>query len=170
MLKNDSIVAVFPAHAAADSAVRNPQRAGFDMTKLSILGRDYHTDEHVVGFYNTGDRMKVWGKTGAFRGGLWGFLVGPAFFWNSGAGPILVAGPFVAAIVGALGGGAIGGGLSAIGAGLFGPVIPQDSIVNYETARRTGKFVLLRHGPAEQAARAKDILRLTAPDVLDHRA
>ena len=50
------------------------------MKKLSIVGRDYHTDEHVVGYYNTGDRMKVWGKAGAFWGGLWGFLFGSAFF------------------------------------------------------------------------------------------
>jgi len=44
------------------------------MKKLSIVGRDYHTDEHVVGYYNTGDRMKVWGKTGAFWGGFGDFV------------------------------------------------------------------------------------------------
>jgi hypothetical protein len=38
-----------------------------------IVGKGYHTDEQVVGYYNTGDRMKVWGKNGAFWGGFWGF-------------------------------------------------------------------------------------------------
>jgi len=36
------------------------------MRALSIVGKESHTDEHVVGYYNTGDRMKYWGKTGAF--------------------------------------------------------------------------------------------------------
>ena len=56
-----SVVAIYPTHLAAEAAVKALQHAGFDMKKLSIMGRDYHTDEHVVGFYNMGDRMKVWG-------------------------------------------------------------------------------------------------------------
>lgn len=38
------------------------QRAGISMRNYSIAGKDSHTDEHVVGHYNTGDRMKHWGK------------------------------------------------------------------------------------------------------------
>ena len=56
----------------------------------------------MVGYYNTGDRMKHWGKLGAFWGGIWGMLFGAAFFAIPGLGPILVAGPLVAWIVGAL--------------------------------------------------------------------
>jgi len=66
MTKNDSIVAIYPSHLAAEAAIKELQQSGFDMKKLSIVGRDYHTDEHVVGYYNVGDRMKYWGKTGAF--------------------------------------------------------------------------------------------------------
>jgi hypothetical protein len=36
------------------------------MHALSIVARDYHTDEHVVAYYNGADRMKRWGKTGPF--------------------------------------------------------------------------------------------------------
>jgi uncharacterized membrane protein len=86
MNKNNSIVAVYPSHTAAEAAIKELQQSGFDMKKLSIVGRDYHTDEHVVGYYNAGDRMKVWGKTGAFWGGLWGLLFGSAFFWVPGLG------------------------------------------------------------------------------------
>ena len=50
-------VAVFDRHDDAEAAIRELQRASFDMKKLSIVGKDYHTDEHVVGYYNTGDRM-----------------------------------------------------------------------------------------------------------------
>ena len=95
-------VAIYPSHTAAEAAIKELQQSGFDMKKLSIVGRDYHTDEHVVGYYNAGDRMKVWGKTGAFWGGLWGLLFGSAFFWVPGLGPLLVAGPLVSWIIGAL--------------------------------------------------------------------
>jgi len=57
--------------------VKELQRSGFDMKKMSIVGKDYHTDEHVVGYYNTGDRMKYWGKLGAFWVGCGGCCSAP---------------------------------------------------------------------------------------------
>jgi len=30
------------------------------MKNLSLVGRGYHTDEKVVGFYTAGDRVKFW--------------------------------------------------------------------------------------------------------------
>ena len=79
MTKEDAIVAVYNSHGEAEEAVAQLQRAGFDMKKLSIVGKDYHTEENVVGYYNAGDRMKYWGKLGAFWGGIWGLLFGAAF-------------------------------------------------------------------------------------------
>ena len=58
-----AVVGIFDTHVAAENAVKELQKAGFDMKKLSIVGKDYHTDEHVVGYYNTGDRMKAWEKS-----------------------------------------------------------------------------------------------------------
>jgi uncharacterized membrane protein len=98
----NAIVAVYDTHTGAEEAVKELQRAGIDMSNLSIIGRDTHADEHVVGYYNAGDRMKYWGKNGAFWGGFWGLLFGSAFFAIPGMGAVLVAGPAVAWIVGAL--------------------------------------------------------------------
>ena len=168
MSQNNSVVAVYPSHTAAEAAIKELQKSGFDLKKLSIVGRDYHTDEHVVGYYNVGDRMKVWGKTGAFWGGVWGLFFGSAFFWVPGLGPLLVAGPLVSWIVGALEGAVVVGGLSAIGASLYSLGIPKDSILQYETDLKAGKFVLLAHGSVEDAARAKDILTRTEPAKLEH--
>jgi len=133
------------------------------MKKMSIVGRDYHTDEHVVGYYNTGDRMKYWGKLGAFWGGIWGLFLGAAFFAIPGIGPILVAGPLVAWIVGALEGAVVVGGLSALGAGLYSIGIPKDSVVKYELALKSDKFLVLAHGTADEVAKAKDIMQSTRP-------
>src|SRR5487761_2305187 len=167
MSDKNSVVAVYGTHTEAEEAVKELQRAGIDMRTLSIVGKDSHTDEHVVGYYNTGDRMKYWGKTGAFWGGFWGLLFGSAFFAIPGLGAVLVAGPLVAWIVGALEGAAVVGGLSAVGAGLYSLGIPKDSILRYETALKTGKFVVIAHGTAEEAARARDIIRRTSPEALE---
>lgn len=125
------------------------------------MGKDYHSDESVVGYYNTGDRMKAWGKFGAFWGGIWGLLFGSAFFMIPGFGPILVAGPLVAWLVGALEGAVVVGGLSALGAGLYSIGIPEDSVVKYETAIKAGKFVIIAHGTADEVANAKKIIEGT---------
>jgi len=154
----NSAVGIFNSHIQAEDAVKELQRGGFDVKKLSIVARDYHTDEHVVGYYNTGDRMAYWGKQGAFWGGLWGLLFGSAFFFVPGIGPLVIAGPLVGWFVGALEGAAVVGGLSALGAGLYGMGIPRDSILRYETAIKSGKFVLIYHGTPEEVENAKRIL------------
>ncbi|SRR5579871_5442116 len=167
MTKENAIVAVYNTHKEAEASVQELHRAGFDLKKLSIVGKDYHTDEHVVGYYNAGDRMKYWGKFGAFWGGLWGLLFGAAFFAVPGIGPVLVAGPLVAWIVGALEGAVVVGGLSAIGAGLYSIGIPKDSILRYELALKANKFLLLAHGTAGDVARAREIIVTTHPAELN---
>jgi uncharacterized membrane protein len=159
--EDNLVVAVYTNHEDAEEGVRELQRAGFDMKKLSIVGKDYHSEEHVAGYYNAGDRVKYWGKLGAFWGGIWGLLFGTAFFLVPGLGPVLVAGPAVAWIVGALEGAVVVGGLSAIGAGLYSIGIPKDSIVRYEVALKASNFLLIAHGTAEEIAKAREILSRT---------
>src|ERR1022692_3823214 len=163
MSTEDSVVAIYRQHTDADLAVKELQRGGVDMHKLSIVGKGYHTDEQAVGYYNAGDRMKYWGKTGAFWGGFWGLLFGSAFFMIPGIGPVLAAGPVVAWIVGGLESAIEVGGLSAIGAGLYGMGIPKDSVVKYEMALKTDKFLLMVHGTAAEVEKAKDIIENTRP-------
>ena len=90
-------------------------------------------------------------------------LFGSAFFAIPGIGPVLVAGPVVAWIVGALEGAVAVGGLSAIGAGLYGMGIPKDSVIQYELALKTDKFLLLVHGTATEVERAKEVIESTQP-------
>jgi hypothetical protein len=165
--KINAVVAIYKSHTEAEAAVKELQQAGFDMKKLSIVGRDYQTDENVIGYYNTGDRMKYWGKLGAFWGGFWGLLFGSAFFVIPGIGPLLMAGPIVAWIVGALEGAVVVGGLSALGAGLYSIGIPKDSILQYETAAKSGKYVLIAHGSDVETAHAREIISRTNPEALE---
>src|SRR5215204_5817188 len=118
IMKDDAAIAVFHSHRVAEEAVKLLQSDGFDMKKLSIVGKNFQTQEHVVGFYNTGDRVKYWGGQGAIWGGLWGLLFGAAFLWIPGIGLVAFGGPIVAMIIGALESAIFVGGLSALGAAL----------------------------------------------------
>jgi len=163
MSANNSVVAIYRQHSDADLAIKELQRGGVDLHKLSIVGKGYHTDEQAVGYYTTGDRMKYWGKVGAFWGGFWGLLFGSAIFMIPGLGPILAAGPVVAWIVAGLEGAVEVGALGALGAGLYSIGIPKDSIVKYETALKTDQFLLIVHGTAAEVAQARDIIKTTNP-------
>ena len=165
----NAVIAVYNSHAEAESAVKELQQGGFDIKKLSVVGKDYLTDEQVVGYYNAGDRMKYWGKMGALWGGLWGLLFGAAFFWVPGVGPLLVAGPLAALIVATLESAAVVAGASVLGAALYSIGIPKDSVLQYETAVKANKFLLVAHGTAEETAQAKEILKTTQPSAInDH--
>ena len=162
MAENSAVVGIYNSHTDAEASIKELQRSGFDMKKLSIVGKDYHTEEHVIGYYNAGDRMKLWGKRGAFWGGFWGLLFGSALFVVPGIGPLIVFGPLVTWIVAGLEGAAVVGGLSALGAGLYSIGIPENSIVQYEAALKSDKFLVIAHGTADEVAKAKSIIETTS--------
>ena len=88
----NAVVAVFRRHQDAEEAVRKLASGGFDMTHYSIVGQGFHSEEKVVGFYNMGDRIKFWGKNGAFWGGLWSLFFGGIFLTIPMVGPVMVLG------------------------------------------------------------------------------
>jgi hypothetical protein len=58
------------------------------------------------------------------------------------------------------------GGLSALGAGLYSIGIPKDSILKYETAVKSGKYVVIAHGSPTEIDQAKLIISSTNPEAL----
>jgi hypothetical protein len=169
MQKIDTVVAVYATHPQAEEALRAFKGSGFDMKKLSIVGKDYQTEEHVVGYYSTGDRMLFWGKRGAFWGTIWGMLFGSALFLVPGVGHLMVLGPLVGWMVGALGEGAVVGGLTALGAALYGIGIPKNSILKYETALKADQFVVVAHGSSAELSTAKATLERTGALTVDEQ-
>lgn len=163
MAKENAAIAIYNTHIEAEAAIKELQKSGIDMKKLSILGKDYHAEENVLGYYNAGDRMKFWGKLGAFWGGLWGLLFGSALFFIPGIGHIVALGPVGGMIVGALENAVIVGGLSALGAGLYSVGIPKDSVIKYETAVKADKFLVIVHGTEDEVTKAKEIINSTDP-------
>ena len=163
----NAVIAVFADHQGAEAAVKKLADAGIDMKHLSVVGKGYHTDEKVVGFYNAGDRIKFWGKRGAFWGGLWGWLFGGVFMFIPVVGHVVVLGYLATMLMSAIEGAVVVGGLSALGAALYSTGIPKDSVVAYETALKADNFLVMAHGPAEEMARAKAVLGTLNPSRID---
>ena len=166
----DTVIAVFADHPSAETAVKKLAAAGFAMKKLSVVGKGYHTDEKVVGFYNVGDRIKFWGKRGAFWGGLWGLFFGGLFMTIPVVGHVIVLGYLAAMAISAVESAVMVGGLSALGAALYSIGVPKDSVLQYETAIKADSFLVMAHGTAEEMARAKAILATANPSRLDVHA
>ena len=137
--------------------------AGFEMKGLSVVGKGYQTDEKVVGFYNAGDRIKFWGKRGAFWGGFWGLFLGGLFMTIPVVGHVVVLGYLATIAIAGIENAIVVGGLSALGAALYSIGIPKDSMIQYETAVKSDSFLVMAHGTAEEMARAKTILGTAKP-------
>lgn len=151
-------VAVFRTHDAAEVAVKSVLRAGFDMTRLSIIGKDLRTEETITGCYTTGERMRHWGAHSLFWGGMWGLLNGSGFFFVPGIGPVLAAGPVVAAIVAGLESDVFVGGVSAIGAALVSLGIPRYSVLGYEADLKAGRYIVIAHGSEPELSHARQLI------------
>jgi hypothetical protein len=154
MPKQLSNVYVYKTHIDAENALRTLSLAGIDMKHLSVVGRGYHTEEHPLGFYTKGDRIRAWGRYGAFWGAIWGLLFTPAVFVLPGIGVLPMAGPLVAALVSALEGAVMGGGLTVLGSALLALGVHQDKVIKYEIALKADQFLLIVHGSDDEIQRA----------------
>lgn len=98
-MKQDHLtIAIYHSHPEAEAAIKELQHSGFDMKKLSIVGRNYHTDEHVIGY-------------------------------------------------------------------------SEDSVLQYETALKADKFVVIAHGTSAEAEQAREVINRTAHETVEaHQA
>jgi hypothetical protein len=167
MLQNESIIAVFGEDQETYEAVTKLAGAGFPLENLSVIGKKYHTGETRIGFYNIGERMKFWGKRGAFWGGLWGLFLGGLSLTIPVIGPVLVLGYLSAIVVSAVEGAIMIGGLSVLGAALYSVGIPKDSVAQYEQAVKADGFLVIVHGALDELKRARAILAHGNPSRLN---
>ena len=148
---NNFIGAVFDNPDDAQALVEQMIKHDFPMDQVSILHKAGGLGDDFLGiaYTNEKERFKVWGAQGAFWGSLGGFLVGTAgLFLLPGIGPVLIAGPLIDAIAGAV----VGAGLMTTGAAathltiaLRRIGIPEDKLENLHQAVMDGKTVLLMH-------------------------
>ena len=167
MDRSDIAIARYANHTLAENAVKSLAQAGFDMTQLSVIGRGYHTEDKVIGFYNSLGRIQFWGRYGAFWGALWGLFSGGIFITIPAIGPIVALGAISSVILSSLEGALIGGGLSALGAALFSIGVPKDSIIEYERTLAADGFLVSVLGSSGDVARARSILKSCPTNFVD---
>jgi hypothetical protein len=163
MDKYETAVATFSNHEAAETAVKSLSAAGFDLKNLSVVGKGYHSEEKVVGFYNTGDRIKFWGARGAFWGGFWGLFFGGLFMTVPLVGHVVVLGYLAAIVASGIENAIVVGGLSALGAALYSLGIPKDSVLQYESDLKADSFLVLARGGTAEVERARKLLATLNP-------
>lgn len=157
-LGDQLVLALFGTHQAAEAAVRQLGSAGVALPAISIVGRNYHSEEHAVGYFNAGERARFFGKLGAFWGGLAGILLGSAFMFIPVVGHLVVLGPLASTLVSGLEGAALGGGASALVGALTTLGVPRDSVVRYETAIKADQFLVSVHASEAEVARIRQLL------------
>ncbi len=161
------VAAIYESPPDAVATITAIQHSGFEMRNLSFAGRDWRTEGHCVAYYYAGERMKYWGKEGAFWDDLWGMLHGAALFIIPGFGHLLVAGPMFASILGALEEDCYTGDCSSVGSGILSMGVPESSVELYETALKRGKFLLLAEVYPGDTANVREIVAASSALVWD---
>lgn len=168
--KNRMLVAVYPDEGQVEKVVRHLIDGGFPMDLISVLGRLHAVGDDTLGIYNlsVGDRMKAWGKQGAFWGGVWGILAGASgLFLIPGIGAVAAAGYIVEAIVGGavVGAGALGGAaaLSQLAVAYHRAGIPKERIQSLHQAIEDGKYVLMLLGAQTELEGWRDTVESGGP-------
>lgn len=168
--KNRVLVAVYSDEQRTEAVVRRLIDAGFQMDLISVLGQLHAVGDDTLGIYhlNVGERMKAWGKQGAFWGGLWGMLAGSAgLFLIPGVGAVAAAGYIVEAIIGGavVGAGAMGGAaaLSQLAVAYHRAGIPEEKIEALHKAVEDGKYILMLRGAESELDQWQDILATGKP-------
>lgn len=159
-----SIVAIYDLHTTAEAAIRQLQLEHFDMKAVSLVGKDFQSAEHALGFYTAGDRIMLAGGQGVLWVTVWAMLSGGAFFVVPGIGPFIAMGPLVSWLVGAIADASSNGTQPNAAAGAFGAAlcnigVPKLDITHYEDEVRNGKFILMVLSNTDTIARVESILR-----------
>src|SRR5580658_8857508 len=114
MSYESSIVVVYSHLDEAEEAVKKLGEGSFPVQRVSIIAKDLGTEKKVHGFVTSCDVAKTSAKTGAWVGGIFGALVGAAFIWVPGVGPLIVAGSLASALLGGIEGAVAGAAFSGM--------------------------------------------------------
>ncbi len=145
------IAAIFPDDRSAQAVVEQLVEQDYPMDRISVLRRaDGEGDDFLgIAYADEEERIKVWSEQGALWGSLAGLVAGASgLFVVPGVGALLLAGPVINAITGAL----VGAGLMA-GSALATRLalafhrlgIPRETLEHLHQAVMDGKTVLLLH-------------------------
>ncbi len=161
-MANDFVAyGIYPDSASFESALEALRAADFRSSDGSVILPDRnHTTRDLAHEINSKapEGISTGAGAGAAVGGVLGWLVGIGALAIPGIGPLVAAGPIVAALAGAGAGGATGG----LVGGLVGAGIPEIEAKRYAGRIREGGYLISVHcDDKEWARRAQEILENT---------
>jgi hypothetical protein len=156
-----SIIVTYTTLQEAEEAIRTLADGGFPIQQISVIGKDLESDRDIHGFVTSGDVAMNGARMGAWVGGLFGLLTGAAVLFVPGFGPVIVAGPVAAWILGTFEGAIAGAAGGAVLGGLVGLGVSGDRIVKYEQEIKAGRHLVVAHGSAAEVTHARIILSTT---------
>jgi hypothetical protein len=158
--KNTAVFGIYQTQADVEFAVDALRAEGFRNTDISVLFPENKgtKDFAVQKSTKAPEGTAAGATTGAAIGGVLGWLAGIGTLAIPGIGPLIAAGPIVAALTGVGVGGAIGG----ITGALVGMGIPEYEAKRYEGRIKQGGILLSVHSDnSEWTEQAKEILQRT---------
>jgi hypothetical protein len=158
--KNIAVFGIFRSREAIEEAIAALEKAGFRSTDISALlpenegTKDLAHEKHT----KAPEGAAAGTVTGGAIGGILGGLVGVGLIAIPGLGPLIAAGPIIAALTGVGSGGVVGGVIGA----LAGLGIPEYEAKRYEGRIKLGGLLLSVHCDDDHwVKRAKEILQQT---------
>jgi hypothetical protein len=152
---------IYPDRTSFDNALGALRAAEFRSSDISAILPDRdHTTKDLAHEINTKapEGIAAGASAGAAVGGVLGWLVGIGAIVVPGVGPLVAAGPVVAALAGVGAAGATGG----LVGGLIGAGIPEVEAKRYAGRIRDGAFLVSVHcDDTKWAKRAEEILHAT---------
>ncbi|OGF45310.1 MAG: hypothetical protein A2231_11315 [Candidatus Firestonebacteria bacterium RIFOXYA2_FULL_40_8] len=154
---NNSLVVVFKSHKEADEGLKELQKSGFDMKKLSVIGKDHYAKTGVSAHYVVNEKPKFFGSQ------FWNSLpYDKGLFVVPGSGPFGVGGPMVALIDESLENSEDGEGkeetINIFDKALNNIGIPKEKIPEYQTYLAEEKYLLIVHGAPEDIKEADRVI------------
>lgn len=158
--KNVAVFGIYSDRAQVESTIERLRTEGFTNSSISVLfPENLGARELALKKETKAPEGAVTGVgSGAILGGTLGWLAGIGILAIPGFGPLIAAGPIMAALAGASVGGGVGGVLGALAG--FG--IPEYEAKRYTGRIREGGILLSVHcDNAKDVERAKETLKQT---------
>lgn len=163
------VFGIYRDRLSLENAVSALRANGFRYADVSVLMADHETTRQFATEKQTKapEGAAAGAGTGVVLGGAFGWLVGIGALAIPGVGPLIAAGPIMAALAGA----GIGGALGGLTGGLVGMGIPEYEAKRYAGYVTDGGMLLSVHADDKQwAKKAKDLLESTgAKDISSTR-
>ena len=159
MLEENTTVTIYANPDQIQVGVRALEKVGFDLKRISVIGKAYRDSKELIAYYRQGDKLACCGERSEFWNGLCRMIREWVLFSCPGTGSLLVVGSIAVWVVAVLNNSAIFVGMSPLGATLYSMGLARDRVQDFEEALRKGSYLLIVHGPAEEVIQAKRILK-----------